>query len=151
GRLRGGATQRYEGLGDARGPRRRVREAAEGRPGDRGQAQRRRHRCDVRRVLPFETRRRDFRARVRARPVTIAYTREQDLSVEDYVTVIGSTYMAGRRPVGNPARVAEMLAGSNFIVAARGRTGAIVGLARGMTDNAWVCYLADVCVRDGWQ
>jgi GNAT superfamily N-acetyltransferase len=83
--------------------------------------------------------------------VTITYAREQNLSAEEYIQVIGSTYMGERRPVNNPARVSEMLAGSNLIVTARGRTDALVGLARGMTDGAWVCYLADVCVRDGWQ
>jgi GNAT superfamily N-acetyltransferase len=83
--------------------------------------------------------------------VTITYAREQDLPAEEYIAVIGSTYMGERRPVGNPARVTEMLAGSQLIVTARGRTGAIVGVARGISDGAWVCYLADLCVRDGWH
>ena len=83
--------------------------------------------------------------------MTITYAREQDLPAEEYITVIGSTYMAARRAVGNPARITEILAGSNLIVTARGRTGAIVGVARGISDGAWVCYLADLCVRDGWQ
>ena len=83
--------------------------------------------------------------------MTITYAREQDLSAEEYSTVIGSTYMGARRPIGNPARIGEILAGSNLIVTARGRTGAIVGVARGISDGAWVCYLADLCVREGWQ
>jgi ribosomal protein S18 acetylase RimI-like enzyme len=82
---------------------------------------------------------------------TITYAQEQDLSADEYITVIGSTYMAERRAVKNPARIAEILAGSNLIVTARGRTGAIVGVARGISDGAWVCYLADLCVRDGWE
>lgn len=83
--------------------------------------------------------------------MTIVYAQEQDLPPDEYITVIGSTYMGERRPIGNPARIAEMLAGSSLIVTARGRTGAIVGVARGISDAAWVCYLADVCVREGWQ
>jgi GNAT superfamily N-acetyltransferase len=83
--------------------------------------------------------------------VSIVYTQEQGLSAEDYVAVIGSTYMAGHRAVGNPARITEILAGSNLIVTARDETGAIVGVARGISDGAWVCYLADLCIRDGWQ
>jgi GNAT superfamily N-acetyltransferase len=40
-----------------------------------------------------------------------------------------------------------MLRGSNVIVTARDETGAVVGIARGISDGAWVCYLADVAVR----
>jgi GNAT superfamily N-acetyltransferase len=78
----------------------------------------------------------------------IVYAREQQLTVDDYIAVIGSTYMRDRRPVGNRARVEAMLRGSNVIVTARDESGAILGLARGICDDAWVCYLADVAVRE---
>ena len=81
----------------------------------------------------------------------IVYAQEQTLPVEDYVAVIGSTYMAEKRPIGNAGRVSRMLAGSNMIVTARTADGEIVGLGRGISDGAWVCYLADLAVRDGWQ
>lgn len=83
--------------------------------------------------------------------MTIVYAREQDLPVADYIAVIGSTYMRDKRPIANPARIGRMLAGSSFIVTARAGDGAIVGLARGISDGEWVCYLADLAVRDGWQ
>jgi GNAT superfamily N-acetyltransferase len=78
----------------------------------------------------------------------IVYAREQNLSPDDYVAVVGSTYMRERRPVANRNRIEAMLRGSNLIVSARDEAGAIVGLARGISDAAWVCYLADVVVRE---
>jgi len=80
--------------------------------------------------------------------MSVVYAQEQQLSVEDYCAVLATTYMGDRRPLGNPERVAAMLAGSNMIVTARDdETGAILGVARAFTDGAWVCYLADLVVR----
>lgn len=81
----------------------------------------------------------------------IVYAREATLSVDDYVAVIGETFMRDSRPIGSPDRVAQMLAGSNFIVTARDPDGTILGLARCMNDGAWVCYCADLAVRESLQ
>ena len=83
--------------------------------------------------------------------MSIVYTQEQGLSAEDYIAVVGSTYMRDRRPVGNTNRVAKILAGSNMIVTARDDDGKIVGVLRGVSDGEWVCYVADLAVRDGHQ
>jgi ribosomal protein S18 acetylase RimI-like enzyme len=40
--------------------------------------------------------------------------------------------------------------GSNMIVTAR-ENGEIVGVLRGISDGEWVCYVADLAVRDGHQ
>lgn len=80
----------------------------------------------------------------------IVYAQEQTLSAEDYIAVVGSTYMAERRPVGNVERVRRMLAGSNMIVTARDG-GNIVGVLRGISDGEWVCYVADLAVAEGHQ
>ena len=83
--------------------------------------------------------------------MTIVYAREYDLSVEDYVAVVSDTTMRTKRPLGNRGRLAEMLAGSNFIVTARDTDGAILGLARCMSDTAWICYCSDLAVRESAQ
>src|SRR5689334_2918723 len=83
--------------------------------------------------------------------MTITYAQEQSLSASDYIAVVGSTYMAERRPVKNEARVAKILAGSNMIVTARESSGEIVGVLRGVSDGEWVCYVADLAVREGHQ
>jgi len=83
--------------------------------------------------------------------VSVVYAQEQTLGVDDYVAVIGSTYMRERRPLANRARIEAMLRGANLIVTAREADGTIVGLARGMSDGAWVCYIADLVVREDRQ
>ena len=82
--------------------------------------------------------------------MTIVYAQEQSLPVEDYVTVLGEGAMRNRRPLANKVRIAEMIAGANFIVTAR-EDGVIVGLARCITDNAWIAYCAELAVRENWQ
>lgn len=82
----------------------------------------------------------------------LVYAQERDLSVADYVAVLGSTYMKDKRPLANAERIARILGGSNVIVTARDRdSGEVVGLARGISDNEWVCYLADLVVHADHQ
>ncbi len=83
--------------------------------------------------------------------MTIIFAQEQNLSAEDYAAVVGSTYMRDRRPVTNLERTRRILAGSNMIVTAREADGEIVGVLRGVSDGEWVCYVADLAVRDGHQ
>lgn len=80
--------------------------------------------------------------------LTIA--REQDLSVADYINVVGATALGPSRPLNDPDRIRRMLTGSNLIVTAR-LNGQCVGLARGVSDFAWVCYLGDLAVRSDQQ
>jgi GNAT superfamily N-acetyltransferase len=81
----------------------------------------------------------------------ITYAREQSLPIDDYIAVVGSTYMRDKRPLTNRERIGRMLANATLIVTARADDGTILGLARGMGDDAWVCYIADLVVRDGQQ
>lgn len=83
--------------------------------------------------------------------MSIVYAQEQDLGVEDYAAVIAETTMRDRRPLANPGRVARMLAGSNLIVTARDTDGQILGLARCMSDTAWICYCSDLAVKESAQ
>jgi GNAT superfamily N-acetyltransferase len=80
----------------------------------------------------------------------IVYAREPGLSVEDYVSVVSETTLGPTRPLRNRERIAEMLANANIIVTAR-EDGRCVGLARGLTDFAWVCFLGDLAVREEMQ
>jgi GNAT superfamily N-acetyltransferase len=80
----------------------------------------------------------------------IVYAEEPGLSIDDYVAVLGETTMRTRRPLANRSRIGEMLAGANLIVTAR-RDGQIVGLARCITDGAWICYCAELAVKESAQ
>jgi GNAT superfamily N-acetyltransferase len=82
--------------------------------------------------------------------MSIIYAQEQSLSVGDYVAVLSETTMRDKRPLANAQRIAEMLDGANFIVTAR-EDGVILGLARCISDGAWVAYCAELAVKEGAQ
>jgi GNAT superfamily N-acetyltransferase len=82
--------------------------------------------------------------------LTIVYAREQELPISDYVAVLGETTMRGKRPLANSERIGRMIAGANFIVTAR-EDGAILGLARCITDFVWIAYCAELAVKDSAQ
>ena len=82
--------------------------------------------------------------------MSIVYAQEQTLRVADYVAVLGETTMRDKRPLANAARIGEMLAGANFIVTAR-EDGVILGLARCITDYAWIAYCAELAVKESAQ
>ncbi|MCA1928423.1 GNAT family N-acetyltransferase [Rheinheimera sp.] len=54
------------------------------------------------------------------------------------------------RPIDNKNRMATMLASANLLVTAR-QEGHLVGLARCMTDKAWVVYICDLLVDQQLQ
>ena len=82
--------------------------------------------------------------------MSIVYAQEQSLSVADYVAVLSETIMRAKRPLTNTQRIGEMLAGANFIVTAR-EDGVILGLARCITDYAWIAYCAELAVKESAQ
>lgn len=82
--------------------------------------------------------------------MSIVYAQEQSLPVEDYIVVLSEGTMRSKRPLANRARIAEMIAGANFIVTAR-EDGIILGLARCITDYAWVAYCAELAVKESAQ
>ncbi len=82
--------------------------------------------------------------------MSIVYSEEPGLSVEEYVAVLGETTMRSKRPLANAARIGEMLRGAGLIVTAR-RDGEILGLARCLSDGAWVAYCAELAVRESAQ
>jgi len=82
--------------------------------------------------------------------VSIVYAQEQSLGVADYVAVLGETIMRAKRPLTNTQRIGEMIAGANFIVTARD-DGIILGLARCITDYAWIAYCAELAVKESAQ
>ena len=82
--------------------------------------------------------------------MSLVYAREPGLSVDDYVAVLADTTMRDRRPLANRTRIGEMLAGANFVVTAR-REGEILGLARCITDHAWICSCAELAVKESAQ
>jgi GNAT superfamily N-acetyltransferase len=79
----------------------------------------------------------------------VAYAVEPDLSVADFRRVLQASGLGATRPVDDTPRLQAMLAGANLILTARlrDRPGQdLIGVARGITDGAWCCYLAELAV-----
>lgn len=81
----------------------------------------------------------------------ITYQREERLPAAGYIDVLEETTMRGGRPLANPSRIQAILDGSNFIITARADDGTLIGFARCLTDFAWVCYCAELAVRESYQ
>jgi len=83
----------------------------------------------------------------------VLYAREQDLGLDDFARVLAETTLGPTRPLDDRPRLQRMLAGANFILTARldqpGRP--LVGVARGVTDFAWCCYIAELAVSEKAQ
>jgi GNAT superfamily N-acetyltransferase len=79
----------------------------------------------------------------------ITYALEPDLGAQDFAALLHSSGLAPRRP-GDPERLERMLRAAQVIVTARAG-GALVGVARSITDWAYCLYCSDLCVDRGWQ
>lgn len=80
----------------------------------------------------------------------IVYSQDQALSVDEYSDVLSHSALGKRRPLVHRARIKSMLRGSSLIVTAR-LDGRCVGVARCLSDFAWVTYLSDLAVHDDFQ
>jgi len=83
----------------------------------------------------------------------VHYAREQNLDVAEFRRVLNESGLGTTRPVGDDARMHAMMAGANLIITARfdRPDGPVVGVARGITDFSWVCYMAEVAVSSTAQ
>ncbi len=82
----------------------------------------------------------------------IEYQHVASLAAEDFLGLLYRSGLAERRPVDDRARIARMLANSNLIIVARDReNGALVGVARSVTDFSFCCYLSDLAVDRAYQ
>lgn len=82
--------------------------------------------------------------------MSLVYARETALPVEDYIDVVGNSALGPTRPLNDRERIAAMIAGAGLLVTAR-LDGRCVGLARCLTDSAWVAYCCDLAVHGEFQ
>ena len=82
------------------------------------------------------------------KPPDTAHTiqRANKLDLQEYLHVLKSSGLAERRPVDDMERVKAMVSNANLVISARNKRGAMVGLARCVTDFAHSCYVADLAV-----
>ncbi|MFD6971297.1 GNAT family N-acetyltransferase [Streptomyces sp. NPDC059979] len=72
------------------------------------------------------------------------------LDVAEVAALYRASTLAERRPVADAERFARMLAGANLVIAAR-LEGRLIGIARSITDGAYVTYLSDIAVDAEFQ
>jgi ribosomal protein S18 acetylase RimI-like enzyme len=78
----------------------------------------------------------------------VLYARERALDVAEFRRVLVESGLGEHRPIDDEARLREMLAGANLVVTARldQADRPLVGVARGVTDFCWCCYVSEVAV-----
>jgi len=79
---------------------------------------------------------------------TIQYQVNAELSVADVIRVFNASGIV--RPTQDAARIEKMFAQANLVVSAW-HEGALVGVARGLTDHSYCCYLSDLAVDQAYQ
>ena len=79
---------------------------------------------------------------------TIQYQVNAELSVADVIRVFNASGIV--RPTQDAARIEKMFAQANLVVSAW-HEGVLVGVARGLTDHSYCCYLSDLAVDHAYQ
>ncbi|MEO6012456.1 MAG: GNAT family N-acetyltransferase [Devosia sp.] len=82
--------------------------------------------------------------------MSLVTARDEALTVDEYIDVIGNSTLGPKRPITDRERVAAMISGAGLVVTAR-LDGRCVGLSRCLTDEAWVVYCADLAVHNDFQ
>ena len=83
----------------------------------------------------------------------VLYASEPALDVTEFRRVLVESGLGKVRPVEDEARLRTMLANANLVLTARldRPDRQLVGVARGMADFSWVCYISDLAVSKAAQ
>ena len=85
-----------------------------------------------------------------ASPESIAFRIGGHLDLEQVIELYRASTLAERRPIEDRAVAAQMLRHANLLVSAWDGE-LLVGIARTLTDFAYIAYLADLAVRVSHQ
>ena len=80
-------------------------------------------------------------------PPTITYRTGNDLDLDAVIELYVASTLGQRRPVDDRQCMARMIAEANLVVTAWDGD-LLVGISRSLTDFCYICYLADLAVRD---
>ncbi|MGP9802887.1 GNAT family N-acetyltransferase [Rheinheimera sp. NSM] len=80
--------------------------------------------------------------------MTVVYQQESSFKLDEMLALYRASGI--NRPTEDSARMAIMLASSNLLLTAR-LDGNLVGLARCLTDKAYVVYICDLLVDKAYQ
>jgi ribosomal protein S18 acetylase RimI-like enzyme len=82
--------------------------------------------------------------------MSITYRTGNDLDLPQVVDLYRASTLGERRPIDDPAIVADMLRHANLVVTAWDGE-LLVGISRTLTDFSYTGYLADLAVRESHQ
>ncbi len=83
--------------------------------------------------------------------MSIAYTIEPNLSVDEFADVLGRSTLAERRPMAKRERLSRMIKNADIVVTARDSEGLLVGIARAVSDFSFCTFLSDLAVDEAFQ
>ncbi len=88
-----------------------------------------------------------------ADPSKVLYASEPALDVAEFRRVLVDSGLGKVRPVDDEARLQTMLVNADLVLTARldRPDRQLVGVARGVTDFSWVCYMSDLAVSRSAQ
>jgi predicted N-acetyltransferase YhbS len=81
---------------------------------------------------------------------TITYRTGNDLDLDSVIELYVASTLGQRRPVDDRQCMARMIEGANLVITAWDDD-LLVGIARSLTDFDYICYLADLAVRESHQ
>ena len=86
-------------------------------------------------------------------PAKVIYAAEPSLDVAQFRRVLVQSGLGATRPVDDETRLKTMLANAGLVLTARLERpdGQLVGVARAITDFAWVCYVSELAVTKAAQ
>ncbi|TIR16505.1 MAG: GNAT family N-acetyltransferase [Mesorhizobium sp.] len=86
-------------------------------------------------------------------PSKVLYASEPRLDVAEFRRVLVESGLGETRPIDDEARLKTMLDGANLVLTARldRPDRQLVGVARGVTDFSWVCYISELAVSASAQ
>lgn len=80
----------------------------------------------------------------------IRYQIENELSLEEFVSLLNRSTLGERRPLDDEDRLKAMLKHANLIVTARDGE-LLVGVSRSLSDFSFCTYLSDLAVDETYQ
>lgn len=80
----------------------------------------------------------------------IAYQIEENITLEEFRTILISSNLGERRPIHSEEILEKMIEHGNLIVTARDN-GKLVGVSRSLTDFSYCTYLSDLAVDKAYQ
>ena len=80
--------------------------------------------------------------------MSVSYQQESHFDLDEMLKVYQASGIS--RPLQDRERMAVMLASANLLITARDN-GTLIGVARCLTDRAYVVYICDLLVDKAWQ